>query len=69
VLADEETRYPAAQWFTKTASILAVDHLDFSEIPEFRDLHLPDGEHPASTAVPAMTEVFGRELVRRLGQP
>lgn len=64
VLAEEEKRFPAATWFPRVAAALATPSIDFSNIPELRDLRVSDGEHPVATDTAMITRAVARELVR-----
>jgi hypothetical protein len=65
-LQDEEARFPASQWFKSSAARIGAIPLDFADVPELRDLPLPDGEHPDASTVPALTRILSRELERLL---
>jgi hypothetical protein len=62
VLADEEMHFPAAMWLPRAARQLGVPTIDFSALPEIRNIECRDGGHLAAADVPLVTEVIGREL-------
>ena len=62
VLADEESRFPAAVWFSRVVHELDGPAIDFSTVAALRDIHPQDGEHPQIADVPVITRAIAAQL-------
>jgi hypothetical protein len=62
ILDDEEHRFPAAMWFPRAATELGVPSIDYAALPNAPAVDAPDGEHPRSRDVSAITEAVGEAI-------
>jgi hypothetical protein len=67
ILDDEEAHFPVDPWFERAAATLGATGLNFTAVPELRDLECPDGAHLDEREVPRATEAFAVALLPLLG--